>query len=170
MPHAVQELPTGCTRLHVPYELDGMLLVTCLLSSLAARMQDVSGHEYLASLAYFTASKICWLWQDEYRKHIEKDPALERRFQQVYVSQPSVTDTISILRGLKDRCAARTSCMHWIRSMSLLRQIWEESSGEKVAPSSAVASAPAFTVTLLAYQETSLHARSQAIACLLNAL
>ncbi|KAK9844153.1 hypothetical protein WJX81_006180 [Elliptochloris bilobata] len=40
---------------------------------------------------------------DEYRKHIEKDPALERRFQQVYVSQPSVTDTISILRGLKDR-------------------------------------------------------------------
>jgi len=44
--------------------------------------------------------------QDEYRKHIEKDPALERRFQQVYVSQPSVVDTISILRGLKDRCAA----------------------------------------------------------------
>ena len=41
--------------------------------------------------------------QDEYRKHIEKDPALERRFQQVYVSQPSVVDTISILRGLKDR-------------------------------------------------------------------
>lgn len=40
---------------------------------------------------------------DEYRKHIEKDPALERRFQPVVVQQPSVEDTISILRGLKER-------------------------------------------------------------------
>jgi ATP-dependent Clp protease ATP-binding subunit ClpB len=40
---------------------------------------------------------------DEYRKHIEKDAALERRFQQVYVGQPTVEDTIAILRGLKDR-------------------------------------------------------------------
>ncbi len=40
---------------------------------------------------------------DEYRKNIEKDPALERRFQQVYVKQPSVEDTVSILRGLKER-------------------------------------------------------------------
>ena len=40
---------------------------------------------------------------DEYRKNIEKDAALERRFQQVYVEQPSVDDTISILRGLKQR-------------------------------------------------------------------
>ncbi|WP_017661432.1 ATP-dependent chaperone ClpB [Baaleninema simplex] len=40
---------------------------------------------------------------DEYRKYIEKDAALERRFQQVYVDQPSVEDTVSILRGLKDR-------------------------------------------------------------------
>lgn len=40
---------------------------------------------------------------DEYRKYIEKDAALERRFQQVYVDQPSPEDTISILRGLKDR-------------------------------------------------------------------
>jgi ATP-dependent Clp protease ATP-binding subunit ClpB len=40
---------------------------------------------------------------DEYRKHIEKDPALERRFQQVLVEEPSVEDTISILRGLKER-------------------------------------------------------------------
>ncbi len=40
---------------------------------------------------------------DEYRKHIEKDPALERRFQQVLVKQPTVEDTISILRGLKER-------------------------------------------------------------------
>lgn len=40
---------------------------------------------------------------DEYRKHIEKDAALERRFQPVYVDQPTVEDTISILRGLKER-------------------------------------------------------------------
>lgn len=40
---------------------------------------------------------------DEYKKYIEKDPALERRFQQVLVSQPDVTDSISILRGLKER-------------------------------------------------------------------
>ncbi len=40
---------------------------------------------------------------DEYRKHIEKDAALERRFQQVVVGQPSVENTISILRGLKER-------------------------------------------------------------------
>ncbi|MFM7150537.1 MAG: AAA family ATPase, partial [Gemmataceae bacterium] len=40
---------------------------------------------------------------DEYREHVEKDPALERRFQPVMVDQPSVEDTISILRGLKER-------------------------------------------------------------------
>ncbi|WP_168464148.1 ATP-dependent chaperone ClpB [Wolbachia endosymbiont of Ctenocephalides felis wCfeT] len=40
---------------------------------------------------------------DEYREHIEKDPALARRFQPVFISQPTETDTISILRGLKER-------------------------------------------------------------------
>jgi ATP-dependent Clp protease ATP-binding subunit ClpB len=40
---------------------------------------------------------------DEYRQHIEKDPALERRFQKVLVEEPSVEDTIGILRGLKER-------------------------------------------------------------------
>jgi len=40
---------------------------------------------------------------DEYRKYIEKDAALERRFQQVYIDQPSIEDTVSILRGLKER-------------------------------------------------------------------
>jgi ATP-dependent Clp protease ATP-binding subunit ClpB len=40
---------------------------------------------------------------DEYRKHIEKDPALERRFQPIFVGEPSVEDTIAILRGLKER-------------------------------------------------------------------
>jgi ATP-dependent Clp protease ATP-binding subunit ClpB len=40
---------------------------------------------------------------DEYRKHVEKDPALERRFQPVYVAPPSVEDAVAILRGLKER-------------------------------------------------------------------
>src|SRR5207253_2556611 len=40
---------------------------------------------------------------NEYKKHIEKDPALERRFQPVLVSEPTVEDTIAILRGLKER-------------------------------------------------------------------
>src|SRR5437667_2072298 len=40
---------------------------------------------------------------DEYREHIEKDPALERRFQPVLVGEPSIEDTIGILRGLKER-------------------------------------------------------------------
>src|SRR5205823_11677481 len=40
---------------------------------------------------------------DEYRKHIEKDAALERRFQPVFVGEPSVEDSIAILRGLKER-------------------------------------------------------------------
>jgi ATP-dependent Clp protease ATP-binding subunit ClpB len=40
---------------------------------------------------------------DEYRKHVEKDAALERRFQQVFIAEPSVEDTVAILRGLKER-------------------------------------------------------------------
>ena len=40
---------------------------------------------------------------DEYRKNIEKDAALERRFQPIYVGEPSVEDTISILRGIKEK-------------------------------------------------------------------
>jgi len=40
---------------------------------------------------------------DEYREYIEKDTALERRFQQVFVGEPTVEDTIAILRGLKER-------------------------------------------------------------------
>jgi ATP-dependent Clp protease ATP-binding subunit ClpB len=43
---------------------------------------------------------------DEYRKYVEKDPALERRFQPVYISEPDVADTIAILRGLKERYEA----------------------------------------------------------------
>src|SRR3989304_3539826 len=46
---------------------------------------------------------------DEYREHIEKDAALERRFQPVYVDQPTVEQTISILRGLRERDPARAA-------------------------------------------------------------
>ena len=47
---------------------------------------------------------------DEYRTHIEKDPAFERRFQPVYVGEPSVLDTIAILRGIKGKYEAHHSC------------------------------------------------------------
>jgi len=58
---------------------------------------------------------------DEHRQHIEKDPALERRFQQVFVDQPTVEDTISILRGLKERYEVHhgvriADCSGWRRS------------------------------------------------------
>ena len=55
--------------------------------------------------ASFGASARRW----EYRQHIEKDPALERRFQQVYVAQPTVEDTISILRGLRSGASSTTA-------------------------------------------------------------
>ena len=49
---------------------------------------------------------------DEYRKYIEKDAALERRFQPVFVDQPTVEDTISILRGLRERYEAASRRAH----------------------------------------------------------
>ena len=56
---------------------------------------------------------------DEYRQYIESDAALERRFQTVLVDQPSVEDTISILRGLKERFEVfhgiRLRITHWLR-------------------------------------------------------
>ena len=51
---------------------------------------------------------------DEYRKYIEKDPAFERRFQQVMVKEPSVADCVSILRGLKDRYESHFGGMTFI--------------------------------------------------------
>jgi ATP-dependent Clp protease ATP-binding subunit ClpB len=47
---------------------------------------------------------------DEYRKHVEKDPAFERRFQPIYVDQPSVEETVAILRGLKPATRRTTAC------------------------------------------------------------
>src|SRR5438270_868096 len=58
---------------------------------------------------------------DEYRKHIEKDAALERRFAPVYVDEPSVEDTIAILRGLKERYELRTEAERAEREGNLQR-------------------------------------------------
>jgi hypothetical protein len=55
---------------------------------------------------------------DEYRKYVEKDAALERRFQKVFVGEPSVEDTIAILRGLKERYACTTAWRSPIRRSS----------------------------------------------------
>ncbi|KAE9602203.1 putative P-loop containing nucleoside triphosphate hydrolase [Lupinus albus] len=53
---------------------------------------------------------------EAYRKYVEKDAAFERRFQRVYVAEPSVVDTISILRGLKERYEGH----HGVRIQDLL--------------------------------------------------
>lgn len=68
---------------------------------------------------------------DEYRKYIEKDPALERRFQQVFVDQPSVVATIAILRGLRERYAlkllnlkAASYCFVWQQDTRCFQLHW----------------------------------------------
>ncbi len=70
---------------------------------------------------------------DEYRKYIEKDAALERRFQQVFVDQPTVENTISILRGLKERyevhhnvknCRFRFGCCSYFISSLYCRSVF----------------------------------------------
>ena len=79
--------------------------MSCTPSSVRARL--------MARWMPATCSSRCWpaasctrigaTTLDEYREYIEKDPALERRFQPVMVNEPTVEDTISILRGLKER-------------------------------------------------------------------
>ena len=58
---------------------------------------------------------------DEYREYVEKDPALERRFQPVFIAEPSVTGTVSILRGLKDNMRCITGCVFKTRRWSRRR-------------------------------------------------
>ncbi len=64
---------------------------------------------------------------DEYRKYIEKDPAFERRFQQVMVKEPTVADCVSILRGLKDRYEShfggKISFIYFIYSITFIQSI-----------------------------------------------
>lgn len=59
---------------------------------------------------------------DEYRQYIEKDAALERRFQKVFVAEPSVEDTIAILRGLKNVTNCTTMCKLLTRQLLQLRR------------------------------------------------
>ena len=59
---------------------------------------------------------------DEYRKYIEKDAALERRFAPVLVDQPSVEDTISILRGLRENTRRTMACVSRTRRWSRPRR------------------------------------------------
>src|SRR3972149_4116096 len=76
----------------IPEGLKHKRLVQLDMSSL------VAGAKYRGELHRIGATTI-----DEYRKHVEKDPALERRFQPVMVEEPDQEETISILRGLKER-------------------------------------------------------------------
>ena len=79
---------TSCTRSSAPGRAEGAVDAAQLLKPMLAR----------GELRAVGATTL-----DEYRKHIEKDAALERRFQPVFVGEPSVADTIAILRGLKEK-------------------------------------------------------------------
>ena len=78
----------SCTPLWAPVKTDGAMDAGNILKPMLAR----------GELHCIGATTL-----DEYRQYIEKDPALERRFQPVMVQEPTVEDTISILRGLKER-------------------------------------------------------------------
>ena len=79
---------TSCTRSSAPAPAEGAMDAANLLKPMLAR----------GELRCIGATTL-----DEYRKHIEKDAALERRFQPVLVGEPDINDTIAILRGLKER-------------------------------------------------------------------
>ena len=79
---------TRCTRWSAPARRDGAMDASNLLKPALAR----------GELHCVGATTL-----DEYRKHVEKDAALARRFQPVFVDEPTVEDTISILRGLKEK-------------------------------------------------------------------
>lgn len=60
---------------------------------------------------------------EEYRKYVEKDAAFERGFQQVYVAEPSIRDTISILRGLKERYESHHGVQIQDRALVVAKQL-----------------------------------------------
>ena len=75
---------------------------------------------------------------DEYRMHIEKDPALERRFQQVLVREPSVEDTVSILRGLKERFELHHAVRIHDRAIVAAAQLSDRYITERFLPDKAI--------------------------------
>ena len=93
----------------VPDSLKGRRLVSLDLASMVAGSGEGAmdaGNMLKPMLARGELRMIGATTLDEYRERIEKDPALERRFQQVYVGEPSVEDTVAILRGLRERYEA----------------------------------------------------------------
>ncbi len=75
---------------------------------------------------------------DEYRKHIEKDPAFERRFQPIYVDQPSVEETIAILRGLKERYEAHHGVRILDESIIAAAQLSQRYIADRFLPDKAI--------------------------------
>jgi ATP-dependent Clp protease ATP-binding subunit ClpC len=76
--------------------------------------------------------------QDDYRKNIEKDPALERRFQSVYVGEPSVDETIDILRGLRDRYEAHHRVKITDSALKAAAQLGDRYITERFLPDKAI--------------------------------
>ncbi len=75
---------------------------------------------------------------DEYRKHVEKDPALERRFQPVHVAAPSVEDTIAILRGLKERYEVHHGVRITDNALVAAAQLSDRYIGDRFLPDKAI--------------------------------
>ncbi len=75
---------------------------------------------------------------DEYRKHVEKDKALERRFQPVYVGEPSVEDTVAILRGLKERYEVHHGVRITDRALVSAATLSDRYLGERHLPDKAI--------------------------------
>ncbi|MGP4021582.1 ATP-dependent Clp protease ATP-binding subunit [Saccharopolyspora sp. 5N708] len=75
---------------------------------------------------------------DEYRKHVEKDPALERRFQPVQVPEPSVSDTIAILRGLRENYEAHHRVRYTEEAVAAAAQLSDQYIADRFLPDKAI--------------------------------
>ena len=75
---------------------------------------------------------------DEYRKHVEKDAALARRFQPVFVDEPTVEDTVSILRGLKESTKCTTACAFRMRRIVAAAQLSHRYIADRFLPDKAI--------------------------------
>src|SRR5262249_4046119 len=75
---------------------------------------------------------------DEYRKHIEKDKALERRFQPVMIEEPSVADTIAVLRGLKDKYEGHDGIRSRDATLIAPAKLWHRYMPQRQLPDKAI--------------------------------